>query len=74
MSLAVLLRDPDRVLLSTQAGEVHINTDPMNVKIGNPLAPLTQLLQPWRQFSRSRSSGRGRGATPHFSKSHQYKQ
>ena len=32
------------MLLSTQAGEVHIDTDPMNVKIRNPLAPLTQLL------------------------------
>ena len=33
----------------------------------------SQQQQPWRQFSRNRSRGRGQGSNPRFSKSHQYK-
>ena len=43
MKLAVLLRDPDRVLLSTLAGEVPTGINRINVGIRKPLLPLIKL-------------------------------
>ena len=43
MKLAVLLRDPDRVLLSTLAGEAPTGTDLMNIGIRKTLLPLLKL-------------------------------
>ena len=75
MKPAVSLRDPDRVLLSTLVGEAarYRPYEHRDKKASTSSDLTSQQQQPWRQFSRNRSRGRGWGANPRFSKFLQYK-